>query len=228
MTTAFPTGLDNFTNPTPANNLSTPTVLHTDQHSNSNDAVEALEAKVGVDSSAVTSSLDYRVTQLENNPPSGGAILSSVTTWTDAQIKALQQTPFELVPAPGVGKTFVFIASFFSLSPIPTSYYSDIDADGYAGIGFGVDNVYLSGIIPNDSGAGEGFLTSFFTTNANTIYPIDQRTTNWYNRQVNYGNSNDYENQPLLFWCYNNNVDFSGGDVTNVMKITTLYSVVDL
>lgn len=65
MTIGFPTTLDNFTNPTPADNLNTPTVLHSTQHANLNDAVEALEAKVGVTGSLVTTSLDYKVTQLE-------------------------------------------------------------------------------------------------------------------------------------------------------------------
>lgn len=59
MTINFPISLDNFTNPTPANLLSTPAVLHSTQHANINDAVEALEAKVGINSSLVTSSLDY-------------------------------------------------------------------------------------------------------------------------------------------------------------------------
>lgn len=65
MTIGFPTTLDNFTNPTPADNLNTPTVLHSTQHANLNDVVEALEAKVGVNGSLVTASLDYKVTQLE-------------------------------------------------------------------------------------------------------------------------------------------------------------------
>jgi hypothetical protein len=39
------------------------TVPHATQHADLNDAVEALEAKVGVDGSAVTSSLDYKVAQ---------------------------------------------------------------------------------------------------------------------------------------------------------------------
>lgn len=62
MTTAFPTGLDAFTNPAASAALSTD---HTSQHGDLNDAVEALEAKVGIDNSAVPSSLDYRVTVLE-------------------------------------------------------------------------------------------------------------------------------------------------------------------
>lgn len=67
MTTNFPTSLDNFTNPISTDTMDSVTVPHATQHANINDAVEALEAKVGINSSAVTSSLDYKVTTLETN-----------------------------------------------------------------------------------------------------------------------------------------------------------------
>jgi len=63
MATNFPASLDTLTNPTSSDSLSSPS--HSAQHANVNDAVEALQAKVGADSSAVTSSLDYKVAQLE-------------------------------------------------------------------------------------------------------------------------------------------------------------------
>lgn len=59
MATNFPTSLDSLTNPTSSDTLDSPS--HSGQHANLNDAVEALEAKVGADSSAVTTSLDYKV-----------------------------------------------------------------------------------------------------------------------------------------------------------------------
>jgi len=59
MATNFPGSLDSFTNPTSADTLDNPP--HDQQHADVNDAVEALQAKVGVDGSAVTSSLDYKV-----------------------------------------------------------------------------------------------------------------------------------------------------------------------
>lgn len=62
MTTNFPLSLDDFTNPSSGSSLSSPS--HADQHADANDAIEALEAKVGVDNSAVTTSLDYRTTAL--------------------------------------------------------------------------------------------------------------------------------------------------------------------
>lgn len=66
MAINFPTSLDNFTNPTSSDPMNSVTVPHATQHADLNDAVEALEAKVGVDGSAVATSLEYRVTTLEN------------------------------------------------------------------------------------------------------------------------------------------------------------------
>jgi hypothetical protein len=71
MPTTFPTTLDDFTNPTPADQLSTPAVLHSTQHANANDAIEALETKVGADSSADPASLDFRLAALEAAPAGG-------------------------------------------------------------------------------------------------------------------------------------------------------------
>ena len=58
MSTNFPTTLDTLSNPSGANTLNSPS--HASQHGNANDAIEAIQAKVGVDNSAVTTSLDYK------------------------------------------------------------------------------------------------------------------------------------------------------------------------
>lgn len=59
MATNYPTSLDSFTNPTSGDTLSS--VPHATQHANANDAIAALEAKVGINSSAVTTSHDYKL-----------------------------------------------------------------------------------------------------------------------------------------------------------------------
>ena len=59
MATSFPSGLDSFTNPTAVDTLDSPP--HDTQPADANDAIEALQAKVGVDGSAVTSSIDYQL-----------------------------------------------------------------------------------------------------------------------------------------------------------------------
>ena len=89
MATNFPASLDALTNPTSSDSLSSPS--HSAQHANVNDAVEALQAKVGADSSAVTSSLDYKVAQLE--AISHGKILQVVRA-TDSTTRTTTSTSF--------------------------------------------------------------------------------------------------------------------------------------
>lgn len=60
MAIVFPAALDNLTNPTPTSDRAA--LSHAGQHSDANDAIEALQRKVGVDNSGVTTSLDYKVT----------------------------------------------------------------------------------------------------------------------------------------------------------------------
>jgi hypothetical protein len=59
MATNFPTSLDTPTNPIGTNQVTSPD--HAGQHADANDAIKALEAKVGVNNSAVTTSHDYKL-----------------------------------------------------------------------------------------------------------------------------------------------------------------------
>ena len=63
LATNFPTSLDTLTNPDGTSSLSNPS--HAQQHANANDAIEALQLKVGVENSSDSNSLDYRVSALE-------------------------------------------------------------------------------------------------------------------------------------------------------------------
>lgn len=75
MATNFPTSLDSFSNPSGSEitNSPTPALKHSTQHANINDAVAALEAKVGVNNSTVTTSLDYRTRAQTTLFTTGGA-----------------------------------------------------------------------------------------------------------------------------------------------------------
>jgi hypothetical protein len=84
MATNFPASLDSLTNPSSSDSLNSPS--HSAQHANSNDAIEALQAKVGADGSAVTSSHDYligdhasRLTTLE----ALGTAVAFTPSWTN-------------------------------------------------------------------------------------------------------------------------------------------------
>ena len=56
---AYPTTLDNFTDPSAGDNLNSPS--HAGLHTSVNSAVEAVQAKLGIDSSSVTTSHDYKL-----------------------------------------------------------------------------------------------------------------------------------------------------------------------
>lgn len=59
MASNYPTSLDNFTNPSAGASLSSPS--HSTQHGDVNDAVEALEAKLGIGSSAASAASEGAV-----------------------------------------------------------------------------------------------------------------------------------------------------------------------
>lgn len=70
MATNFPSSLDSLSNPTASD--SEVSVSHSGQHANANDAIEALEAKVGADSSIVTTSHDYKLSEVTSSDKAVG------------------------------------------------------------------------------------------------------------------------------------------------------------
>ncbi len=82
MASNFPSSLDNFTNPTSTDTLDSPP--HDVQHSDANDAIESLQAKVGIDSSAVTTSHDYKISTVETqlNTATGLVLKAPREQWT--------------------------------------------------------------------------------------------------------------------------------------------------
>src|SRR5574343_880915 len=84
--TNFPTSLDSLPNPTGSDLMENATAAldHDVQHSNANDAIEALEAKVGADGSAVTTSHDYKLSAVTGSAKAltSGTSTQSVTGLT--------------------------------------------------------------------------------------------------------------------------------------------------
>lgn len=72
----FPTSLDDATSmpdPTQYDQIDAANTRHDEVETRQNNAIKALEAKVGIDGSAVTTSLDYLVSQLALTGDSAGA-----------------------------------------------------------------------------------------------------------------------------------------------------------
>lgn len=63
MATNFPSSLDTLTNPSGTDTLSNPS--HAQQHTNLNDAVEAIETKIGIDGSNDSNSIQYKVAAIQ-------------------------------------------------------------------------------------------------------------------------------------------------------------------
>ena len=63
MATNYPTSKDNLTNPAATESMEG----HATLHGNVNDAIEAIENKLGVNGSTDVNSIDYKVSQLQTN-----------------------------------------------------------------------------------------------------------------------------------------------------------------
>lgn len=91
--TNFPSSLDSLSNPTTSD--SQLTVSHSSQHANANDAIEALQAKVWINNSTDTASLDYktsRITQKGGIVTSNGSNLVELPPWADGQMLVADST----------------------------------------------------------------------------------------------------------------------------------------
>jgi len=88
MATTFPTSLQDLdaTRGTSSNTLSSPS--HVTHHTTEDDTIEALQAKVGVDNSAVTSSIDYKLTNTSSVNPGHKHTLTA-SGFTDVAISGL-------------------------------------------------------------------------------------------------------------------------------------------
>jgi hypothetical protein len=80
VATNFPNNLDELINPNGTDQLSAPS--HSEQHANANDAIEALQVKVGIDGSQDPDSLTYKVNDIVS-------ILGDLDNSTDNVIELL-------------------------------------------------------------------------------------------------------------------------------------------
>jgi hypothetical protein len=65
MASLYPGALDDFTNPTATDSLNDPTVPHATQHADANDAIEAIQATLGIDPQGTEATVDARIGALE-------------------------------------------------------------------------------------------------------------------------------------------------------------------
>jgi hypothetical protein len=130
---AYPTSLDSFTNPTSTQTLNSPS--HSGIETAQNTALTAVEAKVGITGSAVTSSLDYQVTNAASSNPGHKHTFSSLSDFTvsgsvSGDILQYNGTKYVNVPASNIPIKFGGTGADGALSI--TSGTTTIDLGGAA------------------------------------------------------------------------------------------------
>lgn len=135
MSSTFPTTLDALTDPTATSKLNSPS--HSQQHIVINDAVEKIEAKVGVDSSAVTTSHDYKLSGVATADKAasltGTETLTGKTLTTPVVASIYQDAgKTKLMTVPAVASdTFALLGAEQTLAlktlttPVIASFYQD-------------------------------------------------------------------------------------------------------
>lgn len=84
MATNYPGALDSFTNPTANDTLSSATVPHADQHANANDAIEAIQATLGINPQGGSATVVARLNSIGASQGTGfNYLFSSSTSMTD-------------------------------------------------------------------------------------------------------------------------------------------------
>lgn len=140
MATNFPTSLDALTNPQGTDSVAA--VPHAAQHANANDAIEALQARVGVTGSAIATSLTNRIAVLEGQSVDTETIQDIV----GGMVSGNTETDLTVTYDDGTGKlnfaagaNLVTTTSLTNTLTNPTTGYvpvSDVgNADGLATLG---------------------------------------------------------------------------------------------
>jgi hypothetical protein len=139
MATNFPSSLDSFTNPSGTDAMDSVTVPHATQHADLNDAVEALQSKVGVDGSAVTTSLDYKT-----------KVQCAFLAYVSSNVSVTSTTPFN-TKVYDVGSDFNTTTYTFT-APVDGLYTFSVRWNAYNGSVNDVMIVLASGTIGGVSG----------------------------------------------------------------------------
>lgn len=160
MATSFPSNIDTFTNPTTANALDSPS--HSGQHSDLNDAVKAVETKLGVGASPAGSATSGQVLMAQT---AGTTSWSTISTITNALI---------------TGGT---VTDFIAVSPILTSPEETINIVATASSGTVNTALKTSGVTFATANASGNWVLNFVgggTVTASSLIAVGQSISHVY------------------------------------------------
>lgn len=148
----------------------------------------------------------------------------ATVTLNDAQIKNLPTTPFEIVPAPGVGKVATFFAAVLIIDTTAGAYDNIGPAPAYAYIGRSTgarlsDHLYKT-LMLQESGSVQYAVLSFGHDNdadpsITVLNSVD-------------GGLSGHENQSITLNAVNVEGNFTAGNAANTLRVTVYYMVLDV
>lgn len=150
---------------------------------------------------------------------------------TNAQIVSVTgaASTYELVAAPGAGKSFVFISAVIRF--ICVASYTNIDAND-AALAISAGSIISTGLY--NSATPQSDFSTFFAPGPNDItvflgtpFNTQNRPDPWGTGAGPYGTSN-IENQALALQIYNGAGAFTGGDSGNHLTCTVFYAIADI
>lgn len=72
----------------------------------------------------------------------GGSVRVAEVTLTSTQVKALNSTPIEVVPAPGVGQANIILVAYASVAFVSAAYATNTTLTiGHAGVGLSITGI---------------------------------------------------------------------------------------
>lgn len=152
-------------------------------------------------------------------------VRSASVTLTDAQIKALPTTPVEIVPAPGAGKTLLFIRGYAFLTL--AAVYTNVNAESTGVMATGTGGLQSAQTPMGDGNwldVGVGTFFGHITACHVDGYPLAATPG-----EVVGGLLSNVTNTPMQFVVANaSDGNYTGGNAANTLKISALYTVIDI
>lgn len=175
----------------------------------------------------------------ESDPADGGSqpLLVATKQLIDAEIKALPETPIEVIPTPGPNKMIVPVSAVLVCDGVEGDY-TGISADSF--IALASEQGAQATAVLSWIDEAIGGVTSLIGFGAENGQPVvatlttrqktDATKTDTFANSV-IGFTTNLEDLPLLIWAQNGesgDTHYADGDPANTLTVTVFYTVVDL
>lgn len=168
--TSFPSSIDTLTNPTATDKTNSPS--HSTQHANANDALEAIQTKLGADGSAVTTTHTYKLSGVTGSDKASS--LAGNETLTNKTLTSPNITGMTATSSTLIGTTLNATTTIASTTITKFTANSGTSTNLYVTT-LGVGSDYITDITGTNLSITNGVLSvSSAAATAETLVPLPQ------------------------------------------------------